>query len=420
MKKSLMRTLVSLLVVLGIAVPAIAAEFKIGDVDFKLGGSLRYDVGYQLSDLGDVAIGGEDSQKDFFMVNPGNSRLNLQVAYGDMTAFVEAAIVSDDITTRHAYLTYDMGDSGQLLIGQTWSLLSQNLPNQRLNADDCLIGAGDLYSGRNPQIRYTMDVDDSVSVSVAIEDNDNTTPDSLIGSYVVDELTPAILGSLTFNVDDSISINPSFLIQQYEMKSSAIAVNYTVGANTVLVPLKDHDLIAWALALNGTIKPTEDIRIDVEGWYGRNVGVFASGMDIRPAKKTSNFGVPLADVTGLAIFTVNGNANALITLRDFDDVPSYGGWFQVTLPVDPVTIYAGAGYQECQLDGPSYLIETELATWGAFVNAQYNITDNFYVQPELAYFDYGNDVLKTGYSGIWGSNDLGSDIFVGLHFQYDF
>jgi len=51
-----------------------------------------------------------------------------------------------------------------------------------------------------------------------------------------------------------------------------------------------------------------------------------------------------------------------------------------------------------------------------FVNVLYNLTDNMYIQPEFSYFDYGDDATKNPGVG----NDLGNDIFVGVHWQADF
>ena len=56
-----------------------------------------------------------------------------------------------------------------------------------------------------------------------------------------------------------------------------------------------------------------------------------------------------------------------------------------------------------------------------FVNVLYNLTDSFYIQPEISYFDYGDDADKTAVAGrAAGKNDLGSEIWVGIHLQADF
>jgi len=58
--------------------------------------------------------------------------------------------------------------------------------------------------------------------------------------------------------------------------------------------------------------------------------------------------------------------------------------------------------------------EDSVAIWSAFVSVKYPIFEGFYVQPEVSYFDYGDSKVKSS------TNDLGTDLFVGVHFQYDF
>ena len=70
--------------------------------------------------------------------------------------------------------------------------------------------------------------------------------------------------------------------------------------------------------------------------------------------------------------------------------------------------------------------DDRVSTMGAFVNVKIPIVGKFYMQPELAYYDYGDDPCDTvnasttnQFVGL-GNTDLGSDIYAGIHFQYDF
>ena len=366
-----------------------AATFKIGDADFKLGGSLRYDLGYQLSDFGDVAVGLEDSQTNYFS-STTDSRVNLWAKYGDVTGFAEWDLTGG-LDQRHAYLTYDMGGGNSLLAGHTWSLLALHFPTQQMRDDISLIGFGKLYSGRHPQLRFTHK-GSNVTINVALEDNDISTPTGLLGTYVANELTPAILASLTFKPVDNVSITPSLLYQKYELTGSGYGV-------------KDVDVDGWAIALDGTIK-TEIVIFDFEAWAAQNAGIFADAFDLRPAaRKSVTFGAPVADITG----------------NDIEDVSSMGGWAQVAVPINAKTLArVGAGYQKADVEnfGPTY--ESDVSTMGVFANVKYNLTKNLFVQPEVAYFDYGDAALKTLPGLATGNNDLGSDTYIGIHFQFDF
>ena len=60
-----------------------------------------------------------------------------------------------------------------------------------------------------------------------------------------------------------------------------------------------------------------------------------------------------------------------------------------------------------------------------FINAKYNITPQFYVQPELVYYDFGKAAQKIDrtygpYEYLNGDNDLGGAILAGVHFRYNF
>ena len=214
--------------IFGLTLSGQAAGFKLGDADFNLGGSLRYDVGYQFNDLGDQplvdpdAVPGdllygvtypEDSNTDFFCDDPGDSRVNLMAKYGQVMGFVEFGFGSS-VVKRHAYLSYDFGGGNSLLVGHTWSILAMHFPNQPLNNDDCLIGFGNLYSGRNPQVRFTHQ--GPISYTLAIEDNDSTTTGITTANYIQNQLTPKLLASLTFK-NKLLWVTPSVVWQSVKL-----------------------------------------------------------------------------------------------------------------------------------------------------------------------------------------------------------
>ncbi len=387
-----------------LAMPAAAVDFKAGDWDLSLGGSIRLDAGYQISDLGDEPLGYEDSKTDFFTENPGNSRVNFGAAYGDVSGFIEAGIGNGStIYTRHAYINYNMGDNGSLLIGQTWSLLAPMNPCQRLNGDNILKGYGNLYSHRAPQIRYTNNYGDMITYSVAIEDTKYEEPSGLAPSYVVNDIIPALQANASIKVNENVSVTPSALVQQSEMKSQDFVI---VGGQTI--PGKDQTLITWAGAVDATVK-IDTLTLSGEFWYGQNVGLISDYIDSRPDKASSTFGMPIAD----------------LGLVGFKDVIAYGGWAQVSMPIEAITFNAGVGYQTSEVNGIDMITEDDVTTQAVYANFVYKFFDNFYMQPEVAFFDHGKDARKiqiaaNGFPYVIGANDLGDDIFLGVHFQYDF
>jgi len=395
------------IMVIGFALPSQAASFKIGDSDWSLGGSVRLDTGWRFSDFGDAKQGVEgnsaeiDNKTDFFLENPGDSRVFMKAVNGKMTGYAELGI-SSDVSTRHIYATYDMGGGNSLLVGQTWTLVAENSPNQLLFGDDNMEFFGDLYLGRNPQIRFEHSVD-KLSFKVAIQEaqkgslqtqaNVSEEPDieNIQTVYDVENIFPALCLAMTFD-DGKFSVTPSLYAQQLKLRALAETGPFS----------KDITVTTYALAVDAAFK-ADTMTISGELWWGQNVAVaadVAAGLSRPLDVYNADFGAPAPDPKD--------------TGSDIENVNSYGGWLQLAAPIKPGTMYVGAGYQNAEVNNkPSNLYEDNVSTWGAFINYEYQIAKGFTMTPELAYFDYGNAPEK-------GDNDLGTDIFVGVHFQYDF
>ncbi|MEN6473104.1 MAG: hypothetical protein ABFD81_03750 [Syntrophaceae bacterium] len=383
--------------------PGQAAGFKVGDVDLTLGGSAILDAGWKRSDLGSVPqdSGQEDTRLDWFTEIPSNCRLSLKAVYENMTGYVEVGLGSSGVSTRHIYAAYAMDAANTLLIGQTNSLLSEASPGQKLNNDGKLEGFGNLYAGRKPQLRFTHRQGDSLSFSLALEDNRSAMSSGVAsGSHIDEQTMPAIMAAVAYK-NAGLTIVPSAYFQRYTLKQ-----------NDALATTEDVMLSSWALALNGAYK-TDIATLSMEAWYGSNLS--AIGIDKRPTqpngttKPSMVMGAPVADESG----------------NDVKDVTSMGGWVQVSVPVETAMINIGAGYQRSDVENtPSELYETEVETMGAFANVAFAIAKGFTVQPEIAWFDHGNDARKTlsasGVSYAEGDNTLGTDLYFGIHFQYDF
>jgi hypothetical protein len=214
---------------------------------------------------------------------------------------------------------------------------------------------------------------------------------------MVDSYVPVVQASLEYKTDNFM-IMPSAYYQTYELKKND-AVDTTNSINVT----------SWALALDGTFK-TDVIQLAAELWLGQNLSTFS--IDQRSStRKTTTMGAPVANAAG----------------NDIKNVNSYGGWVQAGIPIKPVTIYAGYGIQQSQVkktDTNSVLYEDCVTTQGAFINAKWEALKGFYIQPEVAYFYNGNDAQKTltakDTTYATGENNLGSDLYAGVHFQYDF
>ncbi len=402
MGKKWLSILTMFFLITGIPAAAYAAKFKLADIDWELSGSVRLDTGYRFSDLGSTPTtpaGQESKQTDWFLENPGNSRLGLKATYENILAYYEVGIPTNpvSITTRHLYAVYGINDSNSFLLGQTTSVLAPLDPEQHLRQDKLLNGFGNLYPSRNPQFRYSYKTG-AITVNMALEDTKSACADTVVsGSHITDSYIPVVEASLVYK-NDMLMVSPSIYYQSYTLKKNdAVATTKTVSIGS------------WAAALDGTVK-TDILLLAMEVWYGQNLSTFS--IDQRSStKKTTTMGAPVADASG----------------GDLKNVNSFGGWLQLGIPVKPVTIYLGYGYQQSQVrnaDTSAVTYEDKISTQGAYVNAKWEVKKGFFVQPEVAYFDNGSDAQKTlsakdtVYAA--GDNDLGGDLYAGIHFQYDF
>jgi len=403
MKKRLVSFVLAACLIFSSPMPGHAAGFKIGEVEWTIGGSAIMDAGWKRSDLGGVPqdSGQEDTRLDWYTEIPSNNRLNLKAVYENIIGYAEIGLGSSGVSTRHIYAAYAMDEANTLLIGQTNSLLSEASPGQKLNNDGKLEGYGNLYAGRKPQLRFTHRQGDSLSFSLALEDNRSAASNTVAnGSHIDEQTMPALMAAMAFK-NAGFSLVPSAYFQRYTLKQ-----------NDALTTTEDLTLSSWALALNGAYK-TEIATLLMEAWYGSNLS--AIGIDKRTTqpngttKPSTVMGAPVADESG----------------NDIEDVTSMGGWVQVSVPIETATVTFGAGYQRSNVENsPSELYESEIETMGAFANVAFVLAKGFTVQPEIAWLDHGNDARKTltasGVSYTEGDNKLGSDLYWGCHFQYDF
>ena len=101
------------------------------------------------------------------------------------------------------------------------------------------------------------------------------------------------------------------------------------------------------------------------------------------------------------------------------------------MPVNPATVvYLGGGYQHSQVrntDKPddNIFYKDSVSSWGLFANFKYSLTKHFYIQPEVSYFNWGDAAQRihtqpfSDGSTYYYGNDLGTELYTGVFFQYD-
>ena len=386
MQKRMLGLVVAVCMVFGFSQSAGAASFKAGETDLSLGGSVRLDSGWRFSDYGDAKLGTAeiDDKTDFFTEHPGNSRVFLKAVTGKMTGYVELGIHSG-VSTRHAYAVYDLGAGNSLLVGHTWVPVSEDGPSQRLNYDDGLSYFGELSFVRGPQIRFEHSKDELTCKLAVMEARTEFEDDH----YQAEDVIPAIAATLIYD-DGKINITPSLYAQRYELKALDNDGQYS----------DDATVTTYIVSLDASLK-LDPLTLSGEVWYGQNASAAA---DIVAGQLNASFGMPAFD----------GDA----TGQGLEDVNSYGGWVQLAMPINTGTFRVGAGYQSSEVEPSAEGYEDDMSTWAAFINYEYPIYQSFTITPEIMYANYGKNPDKNAYGD--GKNDLGTDLFVGVHFQYDF
>jgi hypothetical protein len=395
-----LKMIVAMFMLLVTVAPINAASFKIGEADWSLGGSARLDAGWRLMDFGNVPSGQVKKNQDFFLSVPWDTNIFAKVAYANTGSYLQLGLKpqtldapDSTITIQQFYATYDFGSGNSLLAGQVNTCLAEDSPNQRLNQDATLAGFGDLFVLPHPQIRFIHSAGaDTFQIAIEKSKTKSASDLGLIEdsvddtNYVVNDIAPALVLSYSHDGGKFV-LTPTLYAQRFTLKGNATGV-------------KDVDVTSYSMAVDAGLK-LEACTLSGELWYGQNVTLIT---DITNAHNAS-FGMPVADGSGY-----------------IKNVESMGGWLQLAVPLKTGKISTGAGYQKADVKNlPVADYESSVSTWGAFINYEFPLSKNFTIIPEVAYYDYGHAPEKTKTDlSITGTNDNGGDVFLGVHFQYDF
>ncbi len=132
---------------------------------------------------------GTDTTTALNILLQGNSRFGIKASTGDVTGRIE---FGTGVNTRLLYGTVKLG-AGTFLVGQSYTPQTK-FSNQALNQDLGFIGFGALYDGRQPMLKYDMDM----GLYFAAIENDQLVADGdLIPKLVVGFKGKA--GSFTYN-----------------------------------------------------------------------------------------------------------------------------------------------------------------------------------------------------------------------------
>jgi hypothetical protein len=362
--------------------------------DFEIGGNVQLETSWRFDDVGDLddkdATGtpqplgtGFDDTTNFNNFLLSSSRLKFRATVGDVTGYYEIGFGSGSrISTRKAYAEWDAGGF-LLLFGRHDGVVAYGDTDQQLDSGAANQGFGNLYDGRNDQLRITIPGETFTFKGALYQARGQAL--ALLGNAVDTEAPiPALAANVSFKPTEMLTFTPSGYFQTYEL----LAPPPAAGA----VDYDGEGVDTWAFAVDGRVD-LESFYFAYELWYGENLG--SGGFTTQP-------------LTGAQLNAVSGK---------IEDVTAYGGFVRFVWPMETMRFLTGIGAEVVDWDD----LDQDLATpataaddntvWAGYVAVIYNFTDNFWMQPEISYFDQGNNRRDV---------DLGHEIWVGVHWQADF
>jgi hypothetical protein len=378
-----------------IASPVFAGvDFNVGDAKATLGASVWVEAGWDYQFHGDVPTDTvSDNETQQYMAIDDPSNINLKVDYKNLGAYTEIRFSNSNefnIELYSIYGKYSFDDKNSIMFGKASVAFSLMAPKQNLYNSNCLDGYGGLDPWKESfQVRYSYK-GEKLGLDLALEEakTDGSIEAEYIednelegASFQVQNYFPAFVLNFTWKPLDTLTINPSGYIQQYQLKPKGIE------------DINNTDVLTYALSLGieANLKP---VNIQVEGWYGQNMSVL-EGIDARPA-----FFDPI---------NINGEDHYLTSMgtpvwdgNKLKDVITYGGWLQVEAPIKNFTPRIGGGYQRSTTGYVDEYHQRHIFTWGAFANCDIKIKEYLNVCPEFLYMFNGQDANKNflgnGYS----------------------
>jgi opacity protein-like surface antigen len=320
--------------------------------DWGLYGSMRFATFYVNQDSDLSATGDSDTDlRDFGL--QGNSRVGAKVKVNDkFSAHLELYVKGNSggkaVGTRLFYGTYDFGGL-KLNIGQMWTPLNVLSIDQVSKGDGDLFGWGAFFTGRNEAVM--VDVAGARIALVRNKQSDFTNYDVTI---------PRIEADYTLKIDP--------------VKARVFAGYQTFSAEDDNATTFDTDSYVAGLDLTGNMGMAG---FALTGYYGSNIGAMdAYGPNLAATKSedTTDFGVAVA---------VNFK------------------------PADNVKVEVGYGYASSDRDD----VKDADTQQSYYANVKYSFAKGFFVQPEVAVYDYMDDSK---------GDTEGKEVYFGAKWQMNF
>jgi hypothetical protein len=342
--------------------------------DWGLWGSLRFATFWVSQD----DMGDKDSDTDLRdMGLQDNSRIGANVKVNErFSAYLELAVrgsrYGNVVATRQFFGTYDFGPA-KIHIGQMYTP-TDVLPFDQVTINDLdLLGWGAFYTGRQEAILLEMS---------------NLRFGIVRPSVPRDE-------DITF---DNFDINLPRLEADYTLKIDPVSARFFGAFQTIQDDNNDigkNDINSYVVGveINGR---RGIVGFAATGYYGRNTYFMsASGP--------------------FDYYDSNASFKKLPTTEN-EDFEDYGGAAAIMLyPTEKIKLEVGAGYSATDND----MFQKADNQFSVYGNVKYTIAQGFFVQPEVSYYDYLDDIGEED-NGKWKKKDGGSELYFGAKWQMDF
>jgi hypothetical protein len=422
MKKTLIMLSMCVFIV-GIAVPAMA--------DVKIGGIIFADAWYEFQDKENSGTG--DDAAKFNVQIPNITRL-----YGkwnsdskDVGMWIELGLDGNGVgergvVTRHACGWWQVNPLLKITAGQTVTGLSPLLPQQMLGTESSHVnsvggGFGDIYSGRIPQVRFTLTPNENFQIDVAFSDPNITSAgftdaiDTSVKDSAGDTLATPDADGTTHTYDswgakDSslprIDISAIIKAGPLTLYPGIMYANKTFALKNNAMNDADDSITTYVISM-GAKANFGPVCIKGEFNYGQNwgnqdflaIGTEHLGSSTDPCKKYYGGALPI------------GNDK-------IEDTELFGGWIDAGLSVGAAEIHTIIGIQnyanDMEPDETDDDFEQTVMMYGFSVPVK--VAKNFKIRPEIMYYDLGERENYTDNTDV----DRGSYVIAGAQFQITF
>ncbi len=322
-----------------------------------------------------------------------NSRLRVRWDNEDNVGMYIETGLGSDLKLRHAYGTWQVNESWQILAGQT------STPFAPLNPDIAMVNnsgqsVGNVSPGRQSQIRFTrrfLNRKGAFAIAVLDPNNGDIINDSITGDPLGDKEStlPRIDVGAAFN-SFNWQLFPSLFFQEQ---------TYT----NLVTPGSDDEVTSWGGAF-GVRRGFGSVVVSAEYGMGQNWG----------NTKMSLSGSPAGNNAGAFAFADNG----VTRIADTDNA---GLWvdvgFRFTANETRGVIHVIAGELSSEVD--DFGIDYSSSVFGISVPIDMPwVARGFRIRPEVFVFDHGDNTVLTA-SGLQ-EVDNGEETIFGVQLQYTF